>query len=117
MILMRANEKPVIIWTENGCWFQQRTDGILRSSYLGHIGTPDEVREWCECNATDFTGKFHDFAGTAIKEKWPEKICAPDSAHVAGGEACPAAPVGRGRIPLDSVAEHAPVLPGRQKRA
>ena len=71
---MRANTKPVIIWTENGCWYQQTTNGVLRSSYLGHIGTPEEVREWCENNAIDFAGKFHAFEGTAMREKWPEKI-------------------------------------------
>jgi hypothetical protein len=70
---MRANDKAVVIWSENGCWFQQRTEGVLRSSYLGHIGTPDEVRQWCESKAVDFTTKFHDFAGTAIREKWPNR--------------------------------------------
>ena len=70
-ITMTYPNKAVIIWTENGCWFQQRTDGVLRSSYLGHIGTPDEVREWCECKAIEFATKYDRIFGTAVAEKWP----------------------------------------------
>jgi hypothetical protein len=75
---MRSNTKAVIIWTENGCWFQQTVDGVFRSSFLGHIGTPEEVREWCESQAIDFATKFHAFAGTAVAEKWPRN-CTPSS--------------------------------------
>jgi len=60
-----------MIWTEDGCWYQQTVNGVERSSYLGHIGTPDEVKEWCQEHSIDFTTKFHPFAGTAIAEKWP----------------------------------------------
>jgi len=39
----------------------------MRSSYLGHIGTPEEVEEWCGNNAIDFTTKFDWIFGTAIR--------------------------------------------------
>lgn len=86
---MRSNEKPVMIWTEDGVWYQQRTAGVLRSSYLGHIGTPDEVREWCENHALDFTQKFHAFDGTAIAEKWPHDSARTSSTKHAGPPAVP----------------------------
>lgn len=70
---MKANT-PTIIWTENGCWFQQFENGIRRSSYLGHIGTPEEVKEFCESKAIDFTKQFHAFNGTAITERWPKSV-------------------------------------------
>ncbi len=63
---------PIVIWTEDGCWFQQPTPtGEVRSSYLGHIGTPEEVKEWCENRLIDFTRRFEAFQGTAIRERWP----------------------------------------------
>jgi len=68
---MRAHNEPVIIWTENGCWYQQTENDVTRSSYLGHIGNPDEVKEWCLLHSVDFTKTFHPFAGTAVAEKWP----------------------------------------------
>ena len=63
--------KACIIWTENGCWFQQEIGGVTRSSYLGHIGTAEEVREWCMAQVTDvdFATKFHLFSGTALRSK------------------------------------------------
>jgi len=81
---MRSNAKPVIIWTEDGSWYQETVNGVMRSSYLGHIGPPEEVREWCESKAIDFATKFHAFAGTAVAEKWPTN-CAPATAHADGG--------------------------------
>lgn len=73
MELMKANT-PSIIWTENGCWFQQWENGLRRSSYLGHIGTPEEVKEFCESKAIDFTKHFHAFNGAAISERWPKDV-------------------------------------------
>jgi hypothetical protein len=73
-----------MIWTEDGCWFQQRVDGVTRSSSLGYIGTPDEVREWCADKAIDFATKFHAFAGTAVAEKWPHDL-RPVNTHVTSG--------------------------------
>jgi len=65
---MRAYNKPVIIWHPDGCWYQDYDDqGRMRSSYLGHIGTPEEVGEWCGNNAVDFTTKFDWIFGTAIR--------------------------------------------------
>jgi hypothetical protein len=69
-----TTQRPVIIWTEDGCWYQQTVGGVLRSSWLGKIGTPDEVREFCESRAMDFAAKAHRFNGTAIRERWPEKL-------------------------------------------
>ena len=69
---MKAEYKPVMIWTEHGCWYQQVVHGVQRSSFLGKIGTPEEVREWCESSAIDFTQRYHDFEGTAIRERWPD---------------------------------------------
>jgi hypothetical protein len=66
--------KAVIIWTENGCWFQQKADGLLRSSYLGHIGSPDEVREFCASKAIEFATKYDAIFGTAVAEKWPHDL-------------------------------------------
>lgn len=66
--IMKIN--PVLIWTEDGCWFQQTVNGVMRSSYLGHIGTPEQVKELCEDRLIDFTQKF-DFQGTGIRERWP----------------------------------------------
>ena len=68
---MNAHRNPVVIWTENGCWYQQLERGLLRSSYLGHLGTPEEVREWCENSGVDFAKKFDEFCGTGIRERWP----------------------------------------------
>lgn len=71
---MMMRDRSVIIWTEDGCWFQQKLNGVERSSFLGKIGTADQVREWCEGNAIDFADKFHAFTGTAVKEKWPASL-------------------------------------------
>ena len=68
------NEKACIIWTEHGRWFQQRTNGIERSSYLGHIGTPEQVKDWCATQTVDFATQFHAFNGTALKEKLPSDL-------------------------------------------
>jgi hypothetical protein len=68
------NEKACIIWTENGCWFQQRINGISRSSYLGHIGTPEEVKDWCALRTVDFATQFHAFNGTPVKDKMPKDL-------------------------------------------
>jgi len=70
---MLSNRRSTIIWTEDGCWFQQVQNGVERSSYLGRIGTPEEVREYCETSAIDFTRKYHAFNGTALAEKWPDR--------------------------------------------
>lgn len=69
---MSDNTNSVIIYTDNGCWFQQTIGGLKRSSYLGNIGTADEVREFCEGKRIGFADKFHAFSGTALREKWPE---------------------------------------------
>ena len=71
---MLTKDKPVMIWTEDGCWYQQKQNGVQRSSYLGHIGTSFEVAEWCESHGTEFATKFHPFAGTAVAEKWPASL-------------------------------------------
>lgn len=68
-----ANDRPVIIWTEDGAWYQQNLNGIVRSSYLGKIGTAEQVREWCEGRAIDFAMKFDPYKGTAVAEKWPAR--------------------------------------------
>ncbi len=67
-------QRPVIIWTEDGCWFQQTVAGVLRSSWMGKIGSPDEVREFCAEHGTDFAEKFHAFNGTAVRDRWPEQL-------------------------------------------
>jgi hypothetical protein len=71
---MSINVNAVMIWTSDGCWFQQSLDGVTRSSFLGHIGTSEQVREWCEDRAIDFATKFHAFRGTAVSEKWPHNL-------------------------------------------
>jgi len=70
---MAANERAVLIWTEDGAWFQQKQNGVVRSSYLGKIGSAEQVRAWCESRAIDFATKFHAFNGTAVAEKWPAR--------------------------------------------
>ena len=69
---MKAKDKPVIIWTPEGSWFQQAVNGTTRSSFLGQIGPPEQVKEWCEANTLDFAQKFHAFRGTAVRERWPD---------------------------------------------
>jgi len=37
-----------MIWTPDGCWFQRESNGVVRSSWMGQIGTIDEVAERCK---------------------------------------------------------------------
>ena len=68
---MNDKDGSVVIWTEDGCWLQQTVSGVRRSSYLGRIGTPEEVREWCSDQNVGFATKFHPFSGVGMAERWP----------------------------------------------
>lgn len=69
--MIKSHDRPVIIWTEDGAWYQQNVNGVKRSSYLGKIGSAEQVREWCESRAIDFATKIDAFKGTPVAERWP----------------------------------------------
>lgn len=46
--------KAVMIWTPEGTWQQQTVNGIVRSSWLGNIGSARSVQEWAEAHGMEF---------------------------------------------------------------
>jgi hypothetical protein len=51
-------ETDLIIWADDGCWFQHLERGIVRSSFLGHVGRKEAVSDWCAQRGI----RFEDFA-------------------------------------------------------
>ena len=49
----------VMIWTPEGCWYQRTMNGVTRCSFMGDLGTIDEVAERCKEQAMRFE-KFAD---------------------------------------------------------
>jgi len=39
--------KTTIIWAPGGCWLQRTSGDVVRSSYLGLIGTTSAVHAYC----------------------------------------------------------------------
>jgi len=48
------DEKAVLIWAEDGCWFQTVRDRVVRSSYLGRVGPTKTVEAWCRSRGIEF---------------------------------------------------------------
>ena len=50
-----CGEKAVMIWSQDGRWFQCRDEtGRVQVSFLGHIGTAEAVRAWCDSHGIEF---------------------------------------------------------------
>jgi len=46
--------KALIIWTDDGCWYQHTLGGVMRSSWLGHVGSRVAVESWCASKGIGF---------------------------------------------------------------